>query len=104
MSKPVKIARVYISESEKGKKESLYKELFHLLHEGHKVHGVTVFRGIAGFGSKGEVHSADLLRMTASLPLVIEFFDDPKTVDAALAELAQHVPPAHIVSWQAECP
>jgi hypothetical protein len=67
------------------------------------VHGVTVFRGIAGFGAKGTVHSADLLRMTVHLPLVLEFFDEPETVDTVMPLLQKMVPPGHIVRWQAAC-
>lgn len=103
MSKPVKVVRVYITETEKDHGENLYKELFRLLHDTHQVHGVTVFRGIAGFGSKGEVHSSDLLRLSVNLPLVLEFYDDPKVVDAALKMLAKHVSESHIVSWDATC-
>jgi len=101
MSKPIKVVRVYITETEKDNGENLYKELFRLLHDTHQVHGMTVFRGIAGFGSKGEVHSSDLLRLSVSLPLVVEFYDDPKVVDATLKMLAEHVSSFHVVSWDA---
>ena len=37
-----------------------------------------------------------------NLPLVIEFFDTPKVVDAALALLDGLVPSGHILSWRAE--
>lgn len=59
--------------------------------------------GIAGFGSKGEVHSADLLRLTANLPLVIEFFDEPQVVEAAIKAIDGLVPAGRIVTWQARC-
>ena len=64
--------------------------------------GLVVFRGIAGFGDSGEVHASDLLRLNVDLPLVIEFFDTPKVVDAALALLDGLVPAGHILSWRAE--
>jgi uncharacterized protein len=35
--------------------------VLNILRDQHRVHGVVVFRGIAGFGSKGEVHAADIL-------------------------------------------
>ncbi len=103
MSKPIKMVRVYITETKRDHGENLYKELFRLLHDTHQIHGMTVFRGIAGFDSKGEVHSSDLLRLSVDLPLVIEFFDDPKVVDAALKMLAEHVPECRIISWDAIC-
>jgi len=95
------IVRIYIREGDQFAGHNLMKEIFALLHDQHKVHGVTVFRGIAGFGSHGEIHSADLLRMTVHLPLVIEFFDDIATVDAVLPQLQAMLPPGHIVKWRA---
>lgn len=101
--KTVTFARIYIKEGDKVQGHNLMREIFHLLHSEQKVHGVTVFRGIAGFGSKGEVHAEDLLRLTVHLPLVIEFYDDPEVVKATLPRIEQMVPGGHIVSWQAQC-
>lgn len=103
MNKDILLVRIYISEAEHGRHKSLLEEIFSLLHDQHRVHGVTVFRGIAGFGTKGEVHSADLLRLTVRLPLVIEFFDEPAVAEAAIKMLKDIVPPGHVVYWRAQC-
>lgn len=103
MEKGVTMVRIYISEADHGRRKNLMEEIFSLLHDQHHVHGVTVFRGIAGFGTKGEVRSADLLRLTASLPLVIEFFDEPTVVAAAIKSLNGLVPACHLVQWAAQC-
>jgi len=97
------LARIYLSEADQGRKKNLLAEIMNILHDRHKVHGVTVFRGIAGFGRKGEVHSADLLRLNVHLPLVVEFFDEPITVEAALASLKDIVPSDHVISWPVSC-
>lgn len=102
MSEEIVVVRIYISEADHGRRKSLLEEIFSLLHDQHRVRGVTVFRGIAGFGKSGIVHSADLLRLTADLPLVIEFFDAPPVVAAALQVIKGLVPPGHIVHWRAE--
>lgn len=102
MSTPVKYVRIYISESDKSNSHNLMREIFRRLHDQHRVHGVTVFRGIAGFGAHGQVHSADLLRLQADLPLVIEFYDSPDTVEEALKWITELVPPGHVVVFQAE--
>jgi len=101
--KTVTMVRIYIKEGDKLEGRNLMHEIFKLLHEEHKVHGVTVLRGVAGFGSKGEVHADDLLRLNVHLPLVLEFFDEPQTVELALSSIRQMVPPGHIVSWSAQC-
>jgi hypothetical protein len=49
------------------------------------------------------VHSADLLRLTQRLPLVVEFFDEPKVVQEALQALDDILPSGHVVSWPVTC-
>jgi uncharacterized protein len=104
MDDEVTIVRIYLKESDHGRKRTLMEEILNILHDQHRVHGVVVFRGIAGFGSKGAVHAADLLRLMVDLPLVIEFYDKPDVVEAAIALLSDLVPAAHIVHWRATCP
>jgi PII-like signaling protein len=97
------LVRIYVSESDAGKRGNLVDNIMEILHERHQVHGVTVFRGIAGFGAEGIVHSGDLLRLSPHLPEVIEFFDEPDAVAAAIETLGDLIPPGHMVSWPVEC-
>lgn len=103
MEKEMLLVRIYLSETDQGKRHNLLDEIMKVLHDGHRVHGVTVFRGIAGFGAKGVVHSADLLRLTANLPLVVEFFDEPAVIEAAIGALQGMIPSGHLVSWPVNC-
>ncbi len=66
----VTIVRLYLHEA-----KAPMHELLKYLHDESKVQGVTVFRGITGFGSSGAVHSSTLIDMSLDLPIVIEFFD-----------------------------
>lgn len=101
MTNEILMVRIYLSEADHGRRRTLMREILTLLQERHAVQGVTVFRGIAGFGASGEVHADDLLRLNVDLPLVIEFFDEPKVADAAIHLLDDLVPGGHIVSWPA---
>ncbi len=88
--------RVYLTEQDK------YQRLLARLHDVEKVRGVTVFRGISGFGMNGHIHSAQLLDTALDLPIVIEFFDTPERVATIIQHLRGQLPPGHVVSWAAQ--
>ncbi|MGB5471889.1 MAG: DUF190 domain-containing protein [Gammaproteobacteria bacterium] len=88
--------RVYLTEG-----EGRLAGLLNRLHDEEKVRGVTVFRGISGFGRSGKLHSSSLLDMSLDLPLVVEFFDEPQRVRNILAHIGRDFEPGHIVSWPA---
>ena len=92
----VTFVRIYLTEGE-GRMTALLARL----HDEEKVQGVTVFRGISGFGKSGRVHSSSLLDMSLDLPVVIEFFDTPGKVDTILEHIHADIEPGHIVSWPA---
>jgi len=98
----VTVARIYLREADHGKRRTLMQEVVNILHDQQRVQSLVVFRGIAGFGDSGEIRASDMLRINVDLPLVIEFFDTPKVVDAALSLLDELVPAEHILTWPAE--
>lgn len=92
----VLVARIYISEAQHTRKKIVEK----LHHE--KVKGVTVFRGISGFGDSGEVHGSGLVDISLDLPLVIEFFDSAERVRSIIDHLDDLVKPHHVIIFAAE--
>jgi len=44
-------------------------------------------RGIAGFGAKSHLHSANLLALSQDLPIVIECVDTRENIDRILPKL-----------------
>ena len=88
------MVRVYLSEADQE-----MKPLLKCLHDELKVCGVTVMRGIAGFGGSGVMHSASLVDLSLDLPLVLEFFDLPEKAERAVVRIAEFVGPGHVVSW-----
>ena len=93
----VTMVRIYLTEA-----EDTLKTLLAKLHDEEKVRGVTVFRGISGFGRSGKVHSATLLDLSLDLPVVVEFFDEPAKVGRILSHLKDILPSGHVVSWPAK--
>ncbi len=101
MDTDLTVVRIYLSEAEHGRHKNLINEVLSLLHDKHRVKQVTVFRGIAGTGERGEARAADVLRVLVDLPLVVEFFDTPAVVEAVLPLVKQLVPSGRILSWSA---
>ncbi len=95
-STSVTMVRVYLTEHKS------CKTLLQYLHDESRVRGVTVFRGITGFGRSGHVHSSTLIDMSLDLPVVVEFFDTPGKVAAILKHVNTLVGPGHIVTWPAQ--
>lgn len=93
----VTMVRIYLTEGE-GQLSSLLKRL----RDWEKIRGVTVFRGISGYGESGIFHGNNVLDLTLNMPIVIEFFDVPDKVETILEHLDTFISPGHIVTWQAE--
>ncbi|MFV9614731.1 MAG: DUF190 domain-containing protein [Gammaproteobacteria bacterium] len=92
----VTVARIYVTEG-----QHVYEKIFQRLHDEHKVNGVTVFRGVSGFGRSGETHSSVLLDVSFDLPVVIEFFDEDEKVKAVIQSLKDLIPKCHIITFDA---
>lgn len=93
----VMVVRVYLHEA-----KAHLDDLLAYLHDESKVRGVTVFRGVTGFGVSGQYHSSTLVDMSLDLPVVIEFFDDADKVSSILEHLNGIVKPGHIIYWPAK--
>jgi len=74
------LLRIFIGESDKYKGKSLYQYLVEYLRANH-YSGVTVQRGISGFGKASKIHSSDLLALSSDLPIVIEIVDTPEKIN-----------------------
>jgi uncharacterized protein len=95
-AKEVTIARIYTLEGHDQLNQAL-----DILRDEEKIFGVTIIRGIVGFGENREVHTSSLLTLSLELPLIIEFYDEPEKVENAIQILKSRLDFKHIVSWSA---
>ena len=73
------LVRIYVGESDTCKHQPLHLALVERLRrEGFA--GATVFHGICGFGARSVLHTANLLRLSEDLPVVIEVVDSAEQV------------------------
>ena len=93
----VTVVRIYCSE-----KGHQHQKIIDLLHEEHRVAGLTAFRGIAGFGHSGHLHEAGLLDVSLDLPVIIEFFDRTEKIAEVLTILKEMAGKAKILTWPAQ--
>jgi uncharacterized protein len=84
------LVRVFIGESDQWHHRPLALAIVERLRrEGYS--GATVFRGIAGFGARGILHTTQILRLSEDLPVVIEMVEASDRIEALLALLDEMV-------------
>mgnify|MGYP000947712379 FL=1 len=86
-----KLLKIYIGESEKFGNKTLYKYLVNWLRE-KGIGGVTVSRGVLGYGHDKVLKSAKILELSSDLPMVIETIDCSAKIEAIIPELCKIVP------------
>lgn len=74
------LLRIFIGESDKYKGKNLYNYLVSYLRENHYA-GITVLRGISGFGKASKIRSSNLLDISSDLPVVIEIVDTEDRIE-----------------------
>ncbi|MBU3915121.1 DUF190 domain-containing protein [bacterium] len=83
--------RITVGSALRYKGKSLYRAIIKTL-EDHHVFGVTVIRGVGGFGSKARFHTDRLLSLISNLPIIIEFVDYEERIHDILPEFDTMIP------------
>ncbi len=84
------LMRVHIGESDKWHGKPLYQAIVELFRrEGFS--GVTVLRGVGGYGSSSRYHTDKILRLSQDLPIVIEMVEDSAHIERILPKLDEMV-------------
>ena len=67
---PAKKLSIYVDEVDKFHGKPVYEVLLDIFFK-KKIMGVSVFRGIAGYGTDGIFHTAKMLELSTSMPVKI---------------------------------
>ncbi len=81
---PAKVLQIHISEADRHQGRPLHEAIVAQCREKH-VAGVTVFRGLEGYGETAEMHREHLLRHNQ--PIVVLIVDSAERVAALLPAL-----------------
>jgi PII-like signaling protein len=74
------LVRIFIGESDQWHHQPLHVALLERLRrEGFS--GATVTRGVAGFGAHSLIHTANILRLSQDLPVIVEVVDTEAQVE-----------------------
>jgi uncharacterized protein len=80
------LMRIHIGESDKWHGKALYEAVVEMLRkEGFS--GVTVLRGVAGFGGSSVYHTDKLLRLSQDLPIILEIVETTERIEQVLPRL-----------------
>lgn len=77
---------VLVGEGDVWHHRPVYSEIVHRAHAAGLA-GVSVFRGIEGFGASSLIHTSRLLSLNEDLPLAIVIIDDVDRIRGFLPEL-----------------
>lgn len=84
------LLRVFIGESDTWQHRPLAAALVERLRR-EGCAGATVLRGTAGFGAHSVVHTAQILRLSQDLPVLIEVVDTPERIERLIPILDEMV-------------
>ena len=93
----VTIVRIYLSEG-----ETQLKNLMKRLRDWEKLRGLTVFRGVSGFGESGIIHGSDIVDLSLNMPIVVEFFDEDEKIDRIIEHIGDQIKTGHMLKWSAQ--
>jgi PII-like signaling protein len=88
---PGKLLTIYLSEADKWHHRSLFMAIVERAKK-EGLAGATVLRGVAGFGAHSRIHTANILVLSADLPIVIQIVDQAERIQKFLPILDEMVP------------
>ena len=84
------LMRIHIGESDHWHGKLLYEAIVDLLRR-EKFSGVTVLRGVGGYGSSSIYHTDKILRLSQDLPVIIEVVEFTERIEAMLPRLDEMI-------------
>jgi PII-like signaling protein len=84
------LMRIHIGESDKWHGKPLYEAIVEMLRK-EKFSGVTVLRGVAGYGGSSIYHTDKILRLSQDLPIILEIVESTERIEQILPRLDEMV-------------
>jgi PII-like signaling protein len=84
------LMRVHIGESDRWQRKPLYEAIVQLFRR-ENFSGVTVLRGVGGYGSASRYHTDKILRLSQDLPIVLEVVEYTERIERILPKLDEMI-------------
>jgi uncharacterized protein len=84
------LMRIHIGESDKWHGKPLYEAIVEMLRK-ERFSGVTVLRGVAGYGGSSVYHTDKILRLSQDLPIILEVVETTERIESLLPRLDEMV-------------
>jgi PII-like signaling protein len=81
---------IYMGESDRWHHQVLHTAIVEMLRS-EGCAGATVVRGVEGFGKDSRIHTANVLRLSEDLPVILTFVDKPERVAAVMPRIDEMV-------------
>lgn len=102
------LLRIFISENSRHEGKSLYEWIARQAQQ-QGLAGVTIIRGMEGFGSHKEIHSSKMLDLSFNLPIIVHIVDTHEKIedfvnqlDSVIEEGLVTVQPVHMRAYRSE--
>ncbi|ABR30058.1 hypothetical protein SU69_00965 [Thermosipho melanesiensis] len=84
----MKLLRIYLGEKDTFKGKPVFEHILKLAYE-EGLKGITVLKGIMGFGHKRHIHRSDFFALSEDLPIVIDIVDEKERIDSFLEKVKE---------------
>lgn len=84
------LMRIHIGESDRWHGKSLHEAIVEMLRK-ESFSGVTVLRGVGGYGGSSIYHTDKILRLSQDLPIILEVIETTERIEQILPRLDEMV-------------
>ena len=89
-TRPGKKLTIYVDETDKVHGKPVYEVVMMICYQ-HGISGVSVFRGVAGYGGHRVFHTSKILELSSDLPVKVEAVESEDAIAKILPEITSVV-------------
>lgn len=84
------LMRIHVGESDRWQGQPLYEAIVRIFRR-ENFSGVTVLRGVGGYGSASRYHTDKILRLSQDLPVILEVVEYTERIERILPKLDEMI-------------